>query len=432
MAREMKDSGVEWIGKIPTEWELKPLKMVLSCFGRIGFRGYTQEDLVDEGEGPITLSPTNIIDSKLSLEKCSYISWDKYYESPEIMLNKGDIVFVKTASVGKCAIYDSDEKATVNPQFVVLKDISCDKKFLFYSLISPMVQTPIALSNFGSVIGTITQKQLLSYKICIPSLSEQACIASFLDTECSRIDSVIERTRASIEEYKKLKQAVITQAVTKGIRPNREMKDSGIEWVGEMPVEWESITPKALFSQRKEKAIKGERQLTASQQHGVIYQDEYMELTGTKIVTVEKDFDILKHVEAGDFVISMRSFQGGLEYSTKTGSISSAYVMLIPNLNKVFPRFFRWLLKSSVYINALQSTTNMVRDGQAMRYSNFVQIRLYEVPLLEQEEIADYLDDKIMAVDTLIVQKEQLLTELESYKKSLIFEYVTGKKEVPA
>ena len=211
----------------------------------------------------------------------------------------------------------------------------------------------------------------------------------------------------------------------------RAMKDSGVDWVGEIPEEWESINPKALFSQRREKAMAGERQLTASQQYGVIYQDEYMELTGAKVVTVEKDFDILKHVEAGDFVISMRSFQGGLEYSANTGSISSAYVMLIPNLELVFPRYYRWLLKSSVYVNALQSTSNLIRDGQAMRYSNFTQVRLFTAPLEEQEEIAKYLDEKCAKIDILVGKKEQLLSELESYKKSLIFEYVTGKKEAP-
>ena len=165
----------------------------------------------------------------------------------------------------------------------------------------------------------------------------------------------------------------------------RKMKDSGIEWIGEIPEGWRTINPKALFTQRKDKAQKGERQLTSSQQYGILYQDDYMELTGSKVVTVEKDFDILKHVEAGDFVISMRSFQGGLEYSTKSGAISSAYVMLVPNLEFVYPRFYRWLLKSSVYINALQRTTNMVRDGQAMRYSNFAQVRLFTLSIDEQK-----------------------------------------------
>ena len=208
------------------------------------------------------------------------------------------------------------------------------------------------------------------------------------------------------------------------------MKESGIEWASLIPSEWESVNPKALFSQRKEKAVSGERQLTSSQKYGIVYQDDYMELTGSRVVVVQKDFDILKHVEAGDFIISMRSFQGGLEYSTKSGSISSAYVMLVPNLNLVYPRFYRWLLKSEVYIRALQRTSNMVRDGQAMRYSNFGQIRLYTVPLQEQIEIADYLDEKCATLDALIDRKEKFVSEIESYKKSLIYEYMTGKKEV--
>jgi type I restriction enzyme S subunit len=269
-----------------------------------------------------------------------------------------------------------------------------------------------------------------NYAIPLPPISEQKAIADFLDKQCAEIDAVIEQTKATIEEYKKLKQSVITEAVTKGIRGDRPMKDSGIEWIRQLPIGWESTHPKALFTLRKDKAKQGEKQLTSSQQYGIVYQDEYMELTGTKIVTVEKDFDILKHVEEGDFVISMRSFQGGLEYSTKSGSISSAYVMLIPNKELVFPRFYRWLFKSAIYINALQSTSNMVRDGQAMRYSNFAQVRLYTVPLDEQEEIADYLDQRCAEIDTLIEKKTALLEEMEALKKSIIFEYVTGKKEV--
>lgn len=105
----------------------------------------------------------------------------------------------------------------------------------------------------------------------------------------------------------------------------REMKDSGVAWLGQIPSNWEVVYPKALFSQRKERAMEEDRQLTASQQLGIMFQDEYMETTGQRVVVVEKDFSILKHVEQGDFVISMRSFQGGLEYSENTGCISSAY-----------------------------------------------------------------------------------------------------------
>lgn len=206
---------------------------------------------------------------------------------------------------------------------------------------------------------------------------------------------------------------------------SRAMKNSGIPWIGEIPSQWIPITPKALFTQRKDRAKDGERQLTASQQFGVVYQDEYTEITGYRVMTVLKDFEILKHVEAGDFVISMRSFQGGLEYSTKTGSISSAYVMLVPNLELVFPRYYRWLFKSVGYINALQSTSNMVRDGQAMRYSNFAQVGLFIVPLQEQQAIADILDKKCGEIDEMVMLQERTIQELKVYKQSVITETVT-------
>ena len=214
----------------------------------------------------------------------------------------------------------------------------------------------------------------------------------------------------------------------------RKMKDSGIEWIGEIPEGWRTINPKALFTQRKDKAQKGERQLTSSQQHGILYQDDYMELTGSKVVTVEKDFDILKHVEAGDFVISMRSFQGGLEYSTKSGAISSAYVMLVPNLELVYPRFYRWLLKSSVYIDALQRTTNMVRDGQAMRYSNFAQVRLFTLPLDEQKSRADFLDLECSSIDKILFKTRSSIEEYKKLKQAVITQAVTkgvrGEREM--
>lgn len=317
-------------------------------------------------------------------------------------------------------------------ELFVLRPYNIQSRFLFYALQSEDFKEKGCATMTGTGgLKRVSPAFIANYQIAVPQPDEQKRIAKFLDKKCAEIDAVLEKTRTSIEEYKKLKQAIITQAVTKGVRGDRPMKESGIEWASLIPSEWENVNPKALFSQRKEKAAPGERQLTSSQKYGIVYQDDYMELTGSRVVVVQKDFDILKHVEAGDFIISMRSFQGGLEYSTKTGSISSAYVMLVPNLNLVYPRFYRWLLKSEVYIRALQRTSNMVRDGQAMRYSNFAQVRLYTVPLQEQMEIADYLDEKCAMLDALIEKKEKFTSEIESYKKSLIYEYVTGKKEVP-
>lgn len=205
----------------------------------------------------------------------------------------------------------------------------------------------------------------------------------------------------------------------------REMKDSGVKWIGVIPDDWQVDNPKYHFTQRKDRAPQGVVQLTASQKHGVITQTEYMERTGANIVTVQKDFDILKLVCAGDFVIHMRSFQGGLEYSEKTGSISSAYVMLIPGETICEPRYYKWFFKSSNYIDALSSTSNLVRDGQAMRWANFIQLPITFPPAAEQQRIADFLDAKCTEIDALVADIQSQIDTLEQYKRSVITETVT-------
>lgn len=407
MAREMKDSGIEWIGEIPVDWNSCRLRYL--CDIMTGNQDTQDND-------PNGIYPFYVRSPKV--EKSN-----KYTFEGKAILMSGD-------GVGAGRIFHCvDGKYGCHQRVYSLQNINrVNFKYLFY-YISNTFYVMIETANSKSTVDSVRLNMLQDFPVLVPRENEQHRIADFLDCKCAEIDHVLEKTRASIEEYKKLKKAVINKAVTRGIRGKRKLKDSRIDWIKQIPDEWNICNPKALFLQRKDKAKEGERQLTASQNYGVVYQDEYMEMTGQKVVTVEKDFSILKHVEVGDFVISMRSFQGGLEYSTKNGSISSAYVMLIPNLEKVFPRFFRWLLKSSLYINALQSTSDLVRDGQAMRYSNFTKVKLYTVPMDEQIEIANYLDKKCSEIDTLIFKKEQFITELESYKKYIIYEYVTGKKE---
>lgn len=427
MARTMKSSGCDWIGCIPEEWDIRPVK---NSF--VVISGATpKSDMPDYWDGDVVwVTPADYkFEDKYVLKGKRNLSQAGYESCGTTLVPAGSIIFSKRAPIGTVAIAGGELCTNQGCLSCVPKE-NVSSKFFYYAMAAFTEQ--FNLYGTGTTFKEISFSSFSDFKLPRPSYLEQKRIATYLERKCDEIDVVIADTRKTIEGYKELRQSIISEAVTKGVRGDRSMKNSGIKWVKQLPEEWEPVNPKAMFTQRKDKAAQGERQLTASQQHGVIYQDEYMALTGSKVVTVEKDFDILKHVEAGDFVISMRSFQGGLEYSTNTGSISSAYVMLIPNLDMVEPRFFKWLFKSSVYINALQSTSNLVRDGQAMRYSNFAQVRLYTVPLDEQREIADYLDQKCAELDTLVASKEQLLAELESYKKSVIYEYVTGKKEVPA
>lgn len=281
----------------------------------------------------------------------------------------------------------------------------------------------------GGVVKNLNIDKIGDTVILLPSLIDQNKIIARLDSLTSETNSLLSKTITSIEEYKKLKQTVITQAVTKGVRGEREMKNCNIGWIKELPSDWGIIPSKYLFKSSDTKKINSDEQLTASQQHGIITQKYYTELTGSKVVLANKGLDDWKHVEPFDFIISLRSFQGGLEMSETTGCITWHYIVLKP-CRQIYSYYYKWLFKSEIYIRALQRTCNFIRDGQDLRYSNFVQVPLFEPPLEEQKEIADYLNGKCAEIDKLIAKKEQLVKELESYKKSLIYEVVTGKKEV--
>lgn len=184
-------------------------------FGRIGFRGYSASDLVEEGEGAITLSPTNFIEGELSFERCSYLSWSKYYESPEIMVNPGDIVFVKTASIGKVAYVNNiPQETTVNPQILVMKEININGKYLAYYLKSSVMQGWVKATSNGSTILTIPQSTIGNYPILIPEEKEQRKIVSFIEDCFKGIDKSMNVIKRRISLLQERKQIIINEVVT--------------------------------------------------------------------------------------------------------------------------------------------------------------------------------------------------------------------------
>ena len=191
-------------------WKTVKLDELCTIKGRIGYRGYTKADLVEKGNGAITLSPSNIISNKLSFNKNRYISWEKYYESPEIMLEIGDIVFCKTASIGKLALVEKlPEKTTLNPQFVVLKNITCNAKFLHYYMQSTFFNKQLSKIVGGAAIPTVSQKNLGNLIIFIPPLPEQERIVTKLDAAFAEIDEAVELTALKKEQINKFKCSIL-------------------------------------------------------------------------------------------------------------------------------------------------------------------------------------------------------------------------------
>ena len=212
----MKDSGIEWIGEIPEKFQLIRLKYLCEIFGRIGFRGYTQADLVAEGEGPITLSPSNISENGMDYSKCTYLTWDKYYESPEIQIENNDILLVKTgSSYGKSTIVENlPMEATINPQFVVMKNIKCHPKFLHYIMQTKIIKYQVEQVVVGGTIPTMAQEKINNFHIVLPSEDEICNIVNYLDGKCAECDTLISGNEATIQKLKEYRQSVIYEAVT--------------------------------------------------------------------------------------------------------------------------------------------------------------------------------------------------------------------------
>ena len=313
--------------------------------------------------------------------------------------------------------YDVFELSNINSRFF----------YYYYASLDDKKDLKPLYTGLRKTIGVET---FLHAKMPVPSKEEQQQIVLYLDTKTAQIDCAIrgyERLVALLEERK---TAVINEAVTKGVRRGIVTKESGVNWLDKIPQHWEMRYAKQLFALRRDKAREDDEQLTSSQKYGIISQQEFMEREGRRVTVVLKGEDILKHVEAGDFVISMRSFQGGLEYSHVSGKISSAYVMLIPNHDLVYDRYFRWLFKSESYIRALQGTSDLIRDGQALRYANFAKVYLPCIPLNEQKEIADYIDMEVRRIDNAMIPIAKQMELLRERRTRLISDVVTGQVDV--
>lgn len=417
---EVKDSGIEWIGDIPKHWNIKKNKYNFTLDKAIVGKKSSTLQLLS-----LTKYGVKAIREEEQSGKVP-TSFDTYQ-----MVHKNDLIMC-LFDLDVSAVFSglSSFEGMISPAYKCFK---C-KQHLLPKYADYYYRTVFVDRKYKryskNVRYSLNADEFLALKMTVPPIEEQNKIADYLDEKCAEIDAISAEIQEQIDTLEEYKRSVITEAVTKGLNPNAEMKDSGVKWNPIIPSHWNTINPKALFKLRTQRANKDDEQLTASQKYGIISQKKFMEIENQKVVTVEKDFDILKHVEPNDFVISMRSFQGGLEYSEVRGCISSAYVMLIPVENKVYPPFYKWFFKSSKYINAIQSTSNLIRDGQAMRYANFVQVKLFDIPYKEQVEIAQFLNDKVSQIDNILFEKQKQLETLEEYKKTLIYEYVTGKKEV--
>ena len=433
--RIMKDSGIAWIGEIPIDWNKNK---VFRIFDIIGSGTTPKSNNEQNFIGTIKwiqsgdINGAELFDCKTSISENAFNSSSalKIYRAPYI------IIAMYGASVGNISISNID--ACVNQACCVLGGRVYNLKYAYYAL--KTAKDYLVWKAVGGGQPNISQDTIKQLWLPDPSQKAKERIARFLDVKCSHIDSVIEKTRAAVEEYKKLKQAVITQAVTKGIRPNREMKDSGIEWIEEIPREWRMTKIKVGVSKvGSGKTPSGGAEVYADE--GIIFlrsqniYDTGIVIDSPTFITNETDEEMKNtRVQPNDVLLNITGgsigrcciFPNYLKQANVNQHVSIVRVIKTIILSEFMHLY--WISDlGKMSIQLFQTGGN--REGMTADAIKNSPIAIPDLP--EQSEIVAYLDEKTAAIDSLIQKKEQLITELEAYKKSLIYEYVTGKKEVP-
>ncbi len=404
MATETKNTKAFYNTEIPSDWDVKRLGDICKIKGRIGYRGYTVEDIVEKGKGAITLSPSNFKNGKLDYSECTYISWFKYEESPEIQISNGDILLVKTGSTfGKSALVDNlFEKATINPQIVVIKEVKSDVYYLSFLISNQIFQKQINEVVVGGAIPTLSQENILNFKIPLPPLSEQKAIAQVLSTA----DAAIHTTEKLIAQKELRKKWLMQQLLT----GKKRLK--GFEG------EWKKLGAGEIFKSVSKKGFVDEELLSATQDKGMIPRT-MLEGRVTMPTTGTEGF---KLVEVGDFVISLRSFQGGLEYSYYRGLVSPAYTVLKPK-KPINEEFYKQYFKSHDFIGHLAIAVIGIRDGKQISYDDFCTVKIPYPSIEEQTAIAQVLQAADKEISLLKAKAEKLREQ----KKGLMQVLLTGK-----
>lgn len=409
--REMKDSGIEWIGAIPTTWHTKKMK-------------YISNFIQNKYSSDYGLLPYIGLENIASWSG-SFISTNSQYDREQSLIcQPEDILFGKLRPY-LAKVYMNDRLCCCSNEFAVIRVNGQNKRYMWYQLLSHGFIFEIDRSTYGTKMPRANAEFIRNVFVALPSEIEQQKIANYLDKMCAEIDAVLEKTRASIEEYKKLKQAFITQAVTKGIRGDRPMKNSGIEWIGEIPAEWGVVPHKRIMHKVKEicEQYNGEDIISLTV-NGVVKRD----LTaGGKMPT---SFDGYQYVEPNDLLLCLFDIDvtprcvGVVRDYGVTSPAYSRFVMHDGYYNAYYDYLLRMIDDNKVFVHLSKNLRSSLTE------SDFGAIKTCAPPLAEQKCIAAFLDVRCDEIDALIAKKQQYLTEIENYKKSLIYEYVTGKKEV--
>ena len=423
--REMKDSCVSWIGTVPSDWIRKKVKNAVSLIGSgttpasSCLQYYESEDVnwIQSGDiyGIDTIIKTNTMISNAAVRSLSAL----HVYNPDFI-----VVAMYGGSVGNIAI--SKIEACVNQACCCIRtDNQNDLKFMYYWIY--MCKSDFLRVTEGGGQPNISQAKIRNQYYMQPPLAEQRRIADFLDTKCAEIDALTADIQTQIDTLEQYKRSVITEAVTKGLNPDAEMKDSGIEWIGEIPATWNIIRGKYLLKYLQKPVKEDDGVITCFRDGEVTLRSNRRE-DGFTMSDKEIGY---QGIDAGDLVVhGMDGFAGAIGISDSRGKASPVLNVMDTKQNK---RYIMYYLRSMAYSDVFVALATGIRVRSCdLRWNKLADLP-YPVPSIEEQTaIVEYIDTTLEKTDVVISKKKAQLETLDEYKKSLIYEYVTGKKEVPS
>lgn len=432
-----KDSGVEWIGEIPKHWDMCRLKSYCTLKGRIGWNGLRSEEFKETSYAYL-VTGQDFNSASIQWDECYQIDKDRYEEDPFIQLNEGDLLITKDGTIGKIAkVSNLDKPACLNSGIFVMKqrNIKFDQGFLYWLLCSNILKDFNAYTSSGTTILHLYQNVFERMPMPIPTINEQQSIAKYLDSKCSKIDHVIATQQKRVELLKELKQSIITRAVTRGINPNAKMKDSGVEWIGEIPEHWEIMKLKRVLSNFQDGShesfsrVDSDFPLLSAKnvyENGIVFSEEDSTIS-------EEDYKSIVSngfPQKGDVTLCCVGTIGRCcIYDLDEPMAFQRSVTFLRVNDFVLNQFLLYLLRSRV--SDAQYTMYAKTSAQSGIYMNtLVNFNIVVPDVDEQCEIVAFIEWKCSVIDSQLSKINRQIELLQELKQSIITEVVTGKRKV--
>ena len=430
----MKESGIDWIGQIPEEWEISKIKFTTQLNGRIGWQGLTSAEYKEEG--PYLITGTDFRNGTINFETAVHIDEKRWSEASQIQVENGDLLITKDGTVGKVAIISGlDDKASLNSGVLRIQTIDeIDRKFLYYVLLSDEFWMWFNYTNSGaSTILHLYQNVFDEFAFTFPQKNEQQKIADFLDKKTAQLDKAKALLEEQIQKLKDYRDSLIYETVTKGLNKTVPMKDSGIDWIGEVPEGW-GVGKVKYFSQISAGATP-DRNNSLFWNGNINWMSSGEVNQGIVKHTSETITDLAlkrtstKLLPNGTVMLALNG-QGKTKGTAAVLAIESASNQSLASFivdNQILNNMYLYYFFVANYYN-IRGLKGEDRDGLNLQLVSNIVIPLFEIE--EQQKIVNFLDKKTVQIDQLIQIKNQQIENINKQRQTLIYDYVTGKRRV--